>query len=106
MPTLVIFGGLRSESAIKTERENDMSELTAKAKAPTSSSDTNERSMSASEALAIAWTGIESLGRMGKAKVSHSPKTGRVYVELIGARYDTANGLVPLATGVEPLVVV
>ena len=66
-------------------------------KEPTSSPDTKESSMTAAEALAIAWTGIEVLGNMGRARLFHSPKTGRVWVEFKETEYTVANGLVPLA---------
>jgi hypothetical protein len=60
---------------------------------PTNSSDTKELSMTQGEALAIAWTGIEALAKMGKAKLFRSPTTGRVWVEFSQTDYDTANGL-------------
>lgn len=74
-----------------------MLDSVAAAKEPTSSPDTKESSMTAAEALAIAWTGIEALGGMGRARLFHSPTTGRVWVEFKATEYTIANGLAPLA---------
>lgn len=78
-----------------------MSDSAVKAIEPTNLPVTNEPSMTAAQALAIAWTGIEALGKMGKAKVYHSPTTGRVQIELSETVYEVANGLVPMVPSVE-----
>lgn len=75
-----------------------MSDNAVKETAPVSSPATTEPSMTRAEALAIAWTGIEAMGKMGLAKVYHSPLTGRVQIELSETVYEPANGLVPMAT--------
>lgn len=84
-----------------------MSDVAAKAPDLQSSDGTKESSLTEREALAIAWTGIEALGKMGLVRLFHSPKTGQVWVLFSRTKYEVANGLVyevpseasPLATG-------
>lgn len=52
--------------------------------------------MTKSEALAVAWTGIEALAMMKQARLYRSPTTGRVVIELLATSYDSANGLVSI----------
>ena len=59
---------------------------------------TQNDTMSKSEALAIAWTGLEALAMTKQAFLYRSPRTGRVWIELVDADYDTANGLVSVGS--------
>ena len=52
--------------------------------------------MTKSEALAVAWTGLEALAVMKQARLYRSPKTGRVVIELLATDFDSANGLVSI----------
>lgn len=79
-----------------------MSEKEVLATAQQSSPATPEPSMTAAEALAISWTGIEALVKMKKARLFHSPRTGRVWVELSETKYEPANGLTPAVIVVVP----
>ncbi len=78
-----------------------MSESEVAVKEPTNLVDTKECSMTAAEALAIAWTGIEELVRTNQAKLYQSQATGRVWIVLFETEYSAANGLVPLAAAKE-----
>ncbi len=52
--------------------------------------------MTVAEALAIAWTGVEELQRMGMVRLFQSPRTGRVWIELKETEFSETSGLIPL----------
>ena len=97
MPTQANSEGLHSESATKNARPSAtlVKEALAVAKQNMTATQEPMRSeMTKNEALAVAWTGLEALAMMKQANLYHSPKTGRVVIELLATDYDSANGLV------------
>ena len=98
MPTQENSEAFHSGSATKTGKKSGMSAHEALAVEKQSSSGTSKPSeMTKAEALAVAWTGIEALAVMKQANLFHSPKTGRVWIELIDVELTSANGLKALA---------
>jgi len=100
MPTQVNSEESLSESATKNVKKSVTSAREAPAVAKMSSpAMPTHTGMGKDEALAVAWTGLEALARMGQAKLYRSPRTGRVYVELLAVTLTSADGLKPLAEG-------
>ena len=98
MPTQENSEAFHSGNATKTGKKSGMSAQEALAVEKQSSSGTSKPSeMTKAEALAVAWTGVEALAVMKQANLFHSPKTGRVWVELVDVELTTANGLKALA---------
>ena len=98
MPTQENSEAFHSGNAIKTGKKSGMLAREALAVEKQSSSGTSKPSeMTKAEALAVAWTGIEALAVMKQANLFHSPKTGRVWIELVDVELTTANGLKALA---------
>lgn len=98
MPTQENSEAFHSGSATKNGKKSGMSAQEALAVEKQSSSGTSKPSeMTKAEALAVAWTGIEALAVMKQANLFHSPKTGRVWIELIDVELTSANGLKALA---------
>ena len=50
--------------------------------------------MTKEEALAVLWTGVETLAKMKAANLYHSRKTGRVVIELLAVEYSPKLGIV------------
>lgn len=99
MPTQETLEGSPSAKETKDGKPSDTSVKEALAAAKKSLPDTPEctvSEMSKSEALAVAWTGVEALAQMGSAKIYLSRKSGRVWIELLATSYDSANGLISL----------
>jgi len=92
MPTQENLEGLRSGNVAKAENRSGMLAKEALAAEKPSMTDTPE-SMTKDEALAIAWTGLEALALTKQANLFHSPRTGRVVIELLDTEYTIANGL-------------
>lgn len=106
MPTQENYEGLPSGSGTKAESPSATLAPGAKGRARPSSKGTPRPSSVATdltedEALAILWTGVEALVKMGKAKIYHSPSQNRLLVEVLAVDFDSANGLKPLAERVE-----
>ena len=98
MPTQENSEAFHSGSATKNGKKSGMSAQEALAVEKQSSNGTSKPSeMTKAEALAVAWTGIEALAVMKQANLFHSPKTGRVWIELVDVELTTANGLKALA---------
>ena len=98
MPTQENSEAFHSGSATKNGKKSGMSAQEALAGGVQSLKDTSTPSdMTKAEALEVAWTGIEALAVMKQANLFHSPKTGRVWIELINVELTTANGLKALA---------
>ena len=98
MPTQDNSEAFHSGSATKNGKKSGMSAQEALAVGGQSLKDTSKPSeMTKAEALAVAWTGIEALAVMKQANLFHSPKTGRVWIELVDVELTTANGLKALA---------
>lgn len=99
MPTQETYAVLPSANGTKAGSRSGTLASEALAHAKQSLSDTPEPTgseMSKSEALAVAWTGLEALAVTGNAKIYRSRKNGKVWIELLATDYDTANGLVPI----------
>ena len=97
MPTQDSLEALHSEKEIKNEKTSDMSENEALAVEKKNSSvmpEPMQDDMTRAEALAILWTGVEALARMKVANLYHSPKTGRVVIELLAVEYSPTKGIV------------
>lgn len=100
MPTHKNSGALPLESATKTENQSDtlVREALAVEKRNLKDMPTlTDSEMTKAEALAVTWTGVEALAKMGQAKVYRSQKTGRVWVELLATDVNHKDGLKPLA---------
>lgn len=104
MPTLENSEGSLLESETKAASSADMSENEALAASAPNSNDTKEPTrtpkepeISAQEALAIAWTGIEALARAGKVVIYSSGRWRRVVVVFEGVGIDPETGLKALA---------
>ena len=97
MPTQENLEAFHSGSATKNGKKSGMSAQEALAVEKQSLKDTSKPS-EMTKALAVAWTGIEALAVMKQANLFHSPKTGRVWIELVDVELTTANGLKALAT--------
>jgi len=96
MPTQETYAGSPSVKETKGESQSDTlgSEVLAAGNPSLSGMPTLlESEMTKSEALAIAWTGLEALAQSGQAKIFRSRKSGSVWIQLLGADYDSANGL-------------
>ncbi len=99
MPTHNNLGALPSVSATKNESRSGMlapEVLAVEKKSLSAMLAHTDAEMSKSEALAVAWTGIEALAVMGQAKVYRSQRTGRVWVELLATDVTHKDGLKPL----------
>lgn len=99
MPTQANLEGSHSESATKNAKPSGtlVKEALAVAKKNMTAMPTPTQSeMTKSEALAVAWTGLEALAVMNQARLYRSPKTGRVVIELLATDFDSANGLVSI----------
>ena len=97
MPTQENSEALPLENETKKEKKSATLAREALAVAKQNMTATQEpmrREMTKNEALAVAWTGLEALAMMKQANLYHSPKTGRVVIELLATDYDSANGLV------------
>jgi hypothetical protein len=97
MPTQENLEGLPSEKETKVEKASATLESEALAlekKNTNAIPEPTQSDMTKTEALAIAWTGVEALAQMKMANLYHSPKTGRVVIELLAVNYDPAKGLV------------
>lgn len=97
MPIQETFEGSPSENETKAESQSDTSESGPLATGKPNTSDTLQPTtsdMTKTEALAVAWTGIEALALMAQANLYHSRKTGRVVIELLSVRYDPQEGIV------------
>ena len=98
MPTQENSEAFHSGSATKNGKKSVMSAREALVVEKQSSSGTSKPSeMTKAEALAVAWTGIEALAVMKQANLFRSPKTGRVWIELVDVELTSANGLKALA---------
>ncbi len=103
MPTQETYAESPSESETKQENQSDTlgSEALAVEKPSLNAmpTHTENEEMSKSEALAIAWTGLEALALSGEAQIYRSRKNGSVWIQLLATDYDKANGLVSVGTG-------
>jgi len=103
MPIQENLGASPSENGTKNEKPLGMSvkEALATARQNTAAMPEPTRNeMSKSEALAVAWTGLEALAMTKQAYLYRSPRTGRVWIELVDVDYETANGLVSIGNEV------
>ena len=102
MPTQETYAGSPSAKETKQENQSGTSEREALAVEKPSLSDmpthTENEEMSKSEALAIAWTGLEALALSGEAQIYRSRKSGSVWIQLLATDYDSANGLRSIGT--------
>lgn len=86
-----------SGNETKAVKRSDTLENVALAAGKQSSSVTVTPSeMTKTEALAVAWTGLEALAHMNQAAIFKSKKHRSVWIELKLTDCDNSNGLVPL----------
>lgn len=96
MPTQDSYEGLPSEGEEKTVNPSGTSEQGQQAPGSKNSRDTDVP-MTKAEALAIAWTGIEVLAKLGQARLYRMQRNGLIVIELLATEYTVVDGLKPLA---------
>ena len=97
MPIQENSGVSRSVNATRKEKPSVTSGKEAAAAVKQSTNGISkpiQSEMTKAEALAVLWTGVEALAGMKTANLYHSPKTGRVVIELLETNYVPTQGLV------------